>query len=78
MDAPELKIPCAKALSFMGNHSAFDFVAPGQKTVDEEITKIEAELQNTLDHLDKLHMQHKECRKCHDPHHPDLGGGMGG
>lgn len=28
--APELKIPCASALSFVGNHSAFPFVAPGQ------------------------------------------------
>ena len=28
--APELKIPCAKALSFVGNHSAFAFAAPGQ------------------------------------------------
>ena len=28
--APELKIPCAKALSLVGNHSAFPFVAPGQ------------------------------------------------
>ena len=30
MAAPELKIPCAKALSFTGNHSAFPLAAPGQ------------------------------------------------
>src|SRR5687768_6178958 len=29
-DAPAPKIPCAIALSFDGNHSAFDLVAPGQ------------------------------------------------
>ena len=28
--APELNIPCAKARSFVGNHSAFPFAAPGQ------------------------------------------------
>src|SRR5512135_344626 len=29
-EAPALKIPCAKALSRTGNHSALDLVAPGQ------------------------------------------------
>jgi hypothetical protein len=28
--APELKIPCAKARSLIGNHSALALVAPGQ------------------------------------------------
>ena len=28
--APELNIPCAKALSLYGNHSALLLVAPGQ------------------------------------------------
>ena len=28
--APELKIPCAKARSLVGNHSALPLAAPGQ------------------------------------------------
>src|SRR5210317_985098 len=30
MAAPELKIPCARARSLIGNHSALALVAPGQ------------------------------------------------
>ena len=30
IEAPELNKPCAKALSLVGNHSAFAFAAPGQ------------------------------------------------
>ena len=30
IEAPALNIPCANARSFVGNHSAFDFAAPGQ------------------------------------------------
>ena len=29
-DAPALKMPCARARSLIGNHSAFALVAPGQ------------------------------------------------
>ena len=48
MDAPELKIPCANALCFTGNHSPLLFTAPGHnpasprpsspRTIDKEIT----------------------------------------
>lgn len=41
-----------------------EFVAPGQKIIDEEITRIEAELQNKFDSLSKSNREREECRKC--------------
>ncbi|MNE72737.1 hypothetical protein D3C80_1687040 [compost metagenome] len=35
MEAPALKIPCAMARSFSGNHSALLFTAPGQFPASE-------------------------------------------
>lgn len=41
-----------------------EFVAPGQKTVDEEIRRIQGELQNIVESLDKAKGKKEESRKC--------------
>ena len=40
------------------------FLVPGQKSIDEEITRIEAELQNKFANLSKANLEREECRKC--------------
>lgn len=50
IEAPELKIPCANALCFAGNHSPLLFTAPGHnpasprpsnpRTIDNETTPL--------------------------------------
>jgi hypothetical protein len=41
-----------------------EFSAPGQKAIDDEITGIKGELENTFDRLKKAEEQKQECRKC--------------
>lgn len=41
-----------------------EFPAPGQKAIDDEITRIKGELENTFDRLKKAQEQKQECRKC--------------
>jgi len=41
-----------------------EFRAPGQKTIDEEITRIEAQLQNTFESLSEAQHAREESRKC--------------
>jgi len=41
-----------------------EFSAPGQKAIDDEITRIQGELENTFDRLEKAQDQRQECRKC--------------
>lgn len=37
---------------------------PGQKTIDNEITKTKAELKKTLDRIEKAREKRQECREC--------------
>lgn len=41
-----------------------EFSAPGQKAIDDEITRIRGELNNTFDRLENTQRQRDECRKC--------------
>jgi hypothetical protein len=40
------------------------FTAPGQKAIDDEITRIDAELQTMFDQLSKAHAKREERREC--------------
>ncbi len=40
------------------------FSAPGQKRIDDDITRINAELQTTFDQLNKAHSKRERCREC--------------
>ena len=41
-----------------------EFIAPGQKRIDDDIIMVEAELQTVLDQLSKAHSDRTKCRKC--------------
>jgi hypothetical protein len=40
------------------------FTAPGQKRIDDDITRINAELQTMFDQLNKAHSDREKCRQC--------------
>ncbi len=40
------------------------FAAPGQKNIDDSITKITAELETTFDRLNKARSDREKCRQC--------------
>ena len=41
-----------------------EFIAPGQKSIDNEITRIHSEIQNVFDKLAHGEKEREECRKC--------------
>jgi hypothetical protein len=41
-----------------------EFAAPGQKTIDDAITRINAELQTMFDQLGKARAERADCREC--------------
>jgi hypothetical protein len=41
-----------------------EFSAPGQKRIDDDITRINAELQTTFDQLSKAYSDREKCRQC--------------
>lgn len=41
-----------------------NFSVPGQKRIDDDITRINAELQTTFDQLNKAHSERGKCREC--------------
>lgn len=41
-----------------------ELLAPGQKAIDDEITRIKGEIENTFDRFQKAKDQRQECRKC--------------
>jgi hypothetical protein len=40
------------------------FTAPGQKAIDDDITRVDAELQTMFDQLNKAHADREKCREC--------------
>lgn len=41
-----------------------EYTAPGQKRIDDEITRIDAELETMFDQLSKAHIDRTKCREC--------------